>query len=699
MKKFIITAVLVFTFVTTASAAPLKPTTLRIGSTGETVKVVQRKLVDLGLSESAVDGKYGRKTAAAVAKFQLSKNLKSDGLVGEKTLAMILASKTPSTNQSTSDSSLLTSDTVSVSRITKPIIDVPVVIPDVPLPDEIAWRKLCRDGQPHIQVLSPNGGEVYSVNQQIPIKWRSCNAPLNTSVMIALDRGNNGIMLNPQNLYFPSETTSTPTQNDGYELATIDPSFYQSNYGVFWVQYGTLYKVRATLAIGTSLNNLNTLAWDVSDNLFTINAPITDMCPNISGVQTTIPSGMIRDSAGNCVQQDSWTALCADGQPHIEILSPNGGEVYQIGGQMSLGWKTCNISQTNNVWLHLLSQDNNGVIQTIQLGVNDGTQVITLLGGITDPSFTPITPGMYKARIGTLHPNTQWDVVDDSDNLFTINAPSVVLSAASGNQLSNSAISVNLGDTFTISGTPQGLQGMTYGSGPGQFTMSYNFVQAFGDNNNCRNNESTPAGPWIMTCRAQVAGSSTFYVAININDREVYRSNVVTVTIKPSTSTDMCPNISGVQTTIPAGMIKDSTGNCVTGGITSSTWDVLCRDGQPHVQVLSPNGGEVYQFEQQIPVTWKSCNSGSNIVMVGLTSTDNTSVNGELATVGNSGSTTVIVPKSGGSGNVLLASGNFYKIFVALSGSTTLRDYSDSLFTMNQPGILNPKTTIPSSAY
>jgi hypothetical protein len=29
--------------------------------------------------------------------------------------------------------------------------------------------------------------------------------------------------------------------------------------------------------------------------------PPTDVCPNIDGIQTTIPAGMIKDSAGNCV--------------------------------------------------------------------------------------------------------------------------------------------------------------------------------------------------------------------------------------------------------------------------------------------------------------------------------------------------------------------------------------------------------------
>jgi hypothetical protein len=29
--------------------------------------------------------------------------------------------------------------------------------------------------------------------------------------------------------------------------------------------------------------------------------PPTDVCPNIEGVQTSVPNGMVKDSAGNCV--------------------------------------------------------------------------------------------------------------------------------------------------------------------------------------------------------------------------------------------------------------------------------------------------------------------------------------------------------------------------------------------------------------
>lgn len=66
--------------------------TLRIGSRGELVKVLQSTLSDRGFSAGEVDGVFGARTKAAVVKYQIAHGLVADGIVGAKT-AMKLASK------------------------------------------------------------------------------------------------------------------------------------------------------------------------------------------------------------------------------------------------------------------------------------------------------------------------------------------------------------------------------------------------------------------------------------------------------------------------------------------------------------------------------------------------------------------------------------------------------------------------------
>lgn len=58
-----------------------------IKATGVTPVDLQKALKGAGLYEGKIDGKIGRKTRAAVIEFQRQHNLKSDGVVGQKTWA------------------------------------------------------------------------------------------------------------------------------------------------------------------------------------------------------------------------------------------------------------------------------------------------------------------------------------------------------------------------------------------------------------------------------------------------------------------------------------------------------------------------------------------------------------------------------------------------------------------------------------
>ncbi|MBR8839349.1 MAG: peptidoglycan-binding protein [Stigonema ocellatum SAG 48.90 = DSM 106950] len=59
--------------------------TLRLGSTGEEVKLLQTKLKQLGYYNDLIDGLYGDTTNQAVSKFQGAKGLRADGVYGTQT--------------------------------------------------------------------------------------------------------------------------------------------------------------------------------------------------------------------------------------------------------------------------------------------------------------------------------------------------------------------------------------------------------------------------------------------------------------------------------------------------------------------------------------------------------------------------------------------------------------------------------------
>ena len=67
---------------------------MTIGATGEAVRSMQKRLVELGYLKSA-DGVFGEKTAAAVKRFQKAAGLTADGIVGNATLNAMNKSDAP----------------------------------------------------------------------------------------------------------------------------------------------------------------------------------------------------------------------------------------------------------------------------------------------------------------------------------------------------------------------------------------------------------------------------------------------------------------------------------------------------------------------------------------------------------------------------------------------------------------------------
>ena len=64
--------------------------TLRLGSTGPNVKLIQSLLIKLGYSPGQIDGVYGSQTQRAVIDFQRDNGLTPDGIVGERTWNVFL---------------------------------------------------------------------------------------------------------------------------------------------------------------------------------------------------------------------------------------------------------------------------------------------------------------------------------------------------------------------------------------------------------------------------------------------------------------------------------------------------------------------------------------------------------------------------------------------------------------------------------
>jgi len=75
------------------AAASLGERTLKVGKSGRDVRSLQIKLRRMDFFSGKADGRYGRRTKAAVIRYQRSRCIKADGVVGEATARAILRKK------------------------------------------------------------------------------------------------------------------------------------------------------------------------------------------------------------------------------------------------------------------------------------------------------------------------------------------------------------------------------------------------------------------------------------------------------------------------------------------------------------------------------------------------------------------------------------------------------------------------------
>jgi len=252
MKKILVTGLLILGVASFSYAAT--STSLRIGTTGEEVSVLQQNLRSAGISV-AVTGSYDQKTAEAVKKFQLSQGLVADGIAGKTTRAKL-------TSTTTKTAPTTTNNIVPGGNTGTP------------------WATICDDGLPHLQVLTPNGGEVYNAGDQIKVTWRTCNITAGETIYLGFDT------TFPVTAFTIANVGQT---NTGSGILIAQPSWFVP--GGF--QSGKYYK--AFVYSDTATDNSN-VTFTIKGTPWTQ----TDVCPNISGIQTTVPTGYIL-LGGQCV--------------------------------------------------------------------------------------------------------------------------------------------------------------------------------------------------------------------------------------------------------------------------------------------------------------------------------------------------------------------------------------------------------------
>ena len=90
VRRFLSFGILaIFVFMTVCPLPAHTEIVLEVGSRGENVQKVQKRLIQYGYMSGTADGKYGEKTRNAVILFQKRNGLNADGRVGAKTAAAL----------------------------------------------------------------------------------------------------------------------------------------------------------------------------------------------------------------------------------------------------------------------------------------------------------------------------------------------------------------------------------------------------------------------------------------------------------------------------------------------------------------------------------------------------------------------------------------------------------------------------------
>ncbi len=121
--------------------------------------------------------------------------------------------------------------------------------------------------------------------------------------------------------------------------------------------------------------------------------------------------------------------------PSVTVTSPNGGEVYAAGQQITVTWTSCNLPSTTTIALNTLTNQ----VSNAGFGMsNAGTYIFPNTGTATVNLPVPTSiPGWqngnhFKIRVlATLNPANSNSVLltDDSDNTFTINPAQLTLTS------------------------------------------------------------------------------------------------------------------------------------------------------------------------------------------------------------------------------------------------------------------------------
>ena len=338
--------------------------------------------------------------------------------------------------------------------------------------------------------------------------------------------------------------------------------------------------------------------------------------------------------------------------PSITVLSPNGGERWEVGNTYQVKWSSINLpaDAQNRITIGLILKGTEtnlrNFISLIGITTNDGNENITI------PS--PITPGEYKFQIAYC-PSSGGECVvkDNSDNYLNIVASTYSCSDSD----SPNGISINPLSPIYLKGTVVDNVGNSYTD----YCVDSNTIREYGCSRDssmayqdsicsygCQNGAclSAPSvtvtspngGSWqsgtVQTIRWSLNNTNFDRIQLVVGnavsgvERQLYdQVSQIDYLLNTATSFDwnipmsILNDLNATSFYIKVNALKaDAAGYQVIASAKSSTFTIIT---QPSITVLSPNGGEAWIAGNTGRISWTNSGlSDSNSVAISLSGYD-----------------------------------------------------------------------------
>jgi hypothetical protein len=337
-------------------------------------------------------------------------------------------------------------------------------------------------------------------------------------------------------------------------------------------------------------------------------APPTDVCPNIGGVQTSVPAGMAIDGSGNCVDTTTTTTDVCANIPGNQASAPagtsiNGSDCVCNSGYVFDGSYSCVPPAATNY----------PPTGTFSAGCSAFT------GTATDPNTPGQSVGIHfyidgPAGSGSWGGNTASDSSGNysyaTPESLKTNTNRVIYAYAIDTTAEPNAYigqsTINCAPSVNPPGNISGFIGVSptqVSSGGGNVTISWSASGAdtCSASGSWSGSKSTSGSETIF-----VSQPSTFNLGCTGSNMNPW-SGGASVSVASAPTVDYCPNIAGTQTSVPAGMAIDGSGNCVTtgipqNGITYNSFPSQVTPGQSFSVSVTNNGTKTWGAGHQLGI-------------------------------------------------------------------------------------------------